>query len=130
MPWERYEHRFSGKYSNRILVDRHLGKLRKTVGMLYDYCGSFNELPTAEDFQREVGWGLHLLNDPRWQLSDMIPQSEVLLENDDDSATGFTCWIEMDYIRGTPLENIEHVPLSVMNQLAVFCSRSAKMAEW
>ena len=100
----------------------------KMVLRLPGFEGGLGNEPTPQDFVRLVTWGIDLLEDRRWRLYTMIPRSSVRIVDDRSLAWGFKGFIDMDFIQGERLSEMEIVPLTVGDQLADFLFESFSMA--
>jgi len=111
-----------------IEVDRQIGIIHKRVTQLPDFIGSFDR-PTPIDYYYLVGRSIGLLMDERWPLAEMIPQCSLRIVENKEMASGCECWIDMNFIEGQKLSQMQVISKNVADQLTAFLNGCLIMAK-
>ena len=117
-----------GLNTRDIKIDRQTGEIHKLVTRLPDLEGAF-ALPTRDGYRRLVGKSIDLLTDKRWGFAEMIPRCSLRIIESERMTGGCECWLDMDFIEGQKLSQMENIPKSVADQLEAFLNGCVTMAK-
>lgn len=118
-----------GLHTSDIIFDRKNGLVRKLVSKLPYYYLSPNAFPNEDNYRLCVGAGIDFLMQPRWGMTDSIPDSSLRITKTLSTTGDCECWIDMVLIEGVPLSEQVNVSNEVADQLADFLSKCVRMAK-
>lgn len=101
----------------------------KRVSRLVDPDGRRVNPESEYDYQRLVTAGVELLHEERWGLRKFLPMARVHVVEDTRMVGGIACWIEMEYVQGLNLGEVDDWNSRLKEQLVEFLELTYVMAD-